>query len=352
MKQSVYYLYEYQGNHQVRNVGFIKCQHKDNQAIFQIHGKGMTCSKGERYEMNLFCGESEMCYISRAGHVESEQGKINYIVTVDEVEETIFDNYDGLYIHVAGDKRYVAMWTPKKVAFHQMESFAKLQESSVEEIVEYDEHENREFETEVIEQYEEINCHEEIEAESLESHKRVSSDCDDVRYDECPIEAEECCYDAVRRRRDNEHRKEEHHKEERRQEATHKDECCKEEYHEEVVSRKETVQYHRETTITYEKIERQDIAKLPQREWRLANNSFLLHGYHNYHHILFIQEAGRSFVGVPGVYAQREADVAKSFGFPVFHRIEPGQIDWEEDECDLRADFGYWCKEVSYRASR
>ena len=50
----------------------------------------------------------------------------------------------------------------------------------------------------------------------------------------------------------------------------------------------------------YEKISRQDLSCLPRKEWRLANNSFLLHGYYNYHHLLSIEEDGKRWLGVPG----------------------------------------------------
>ena len=43
-------------------------------------------------------------------------------------------------------------------------------------------------------------------------------------------------------------------------------------------------------TRTYEKIQRQDIARLPRTQWHLANNSFLLHGFYNYHHLLYIEK--------------------------------------------------------------
>ncbi|MBP3462802.1 MAG: hypothetical protein J6J72_04305, partial [Tyzzerella sp.] len=35
--------------------------------------------------------------------------------------------------------------------------------------------------------------------------------------------------------------------------------------------------------VIYEKIQRQGLSRLPRREWRIANNSFLLHGFYNYH---------------------------------------------------------------------
>ena len=33
-----------------------------------------------------------------------------------------------------------------------------------------------------------------------------------------------------------------------------------------------------------------DLGELARGEWKLANNSFLLHGYYNYHHLLLIEE--------------------------------------------------------------
>lgn len=49
-------------------------------------------------------------------------------------------------------------------------------------------------------------------------------------------------------------------------------------------------------TRTYEKIQRQDIARLPRTQWHLANNSFLLHGFYNYHHLLYIEEGENRWI--------------------------------------------------------
>lgn len=51
----------------------------------------------------------------------------------------------------------------------------------------------------------------------------------------------------------------------------------------------------------------------------LANNSFLLHGFYNYRHIILGREPDGSFyLGVPGVYYEREKMVALMFGFEAF----------------------------------
>lgn len=71
----------------------------------------------------------------------------------------------------------------------------------------------------------------------------------------------------------------------------------------------------------------------------LANNSFLLHGYYNYRHIILgHEEEGQSFyLGVPGVYYEREKMVALMFGFEAFEcsggKAEPGK-------------FGYYLRKV------
>lgn len=98
--------------------------------------------------------------------------------------------------------------------------------------------------------------------------------------------------------------------------------------------------------ITYEKIARQDISRFPRKEWRIANNSFLLHGYHNYHHLLYIEEDGKTWLGVPGVFHEKEEVAAKTFGFPEFRRLTDVDLKLEEHERNTFEDFGYWCRQI------
>lgn len=48
------------------------------------------------------------------------------------------------------------------------------------------------------------------------------------------------------------------------------------------------------------------------------HNSFLLHGYYNYGHLVLDDRNGESRLGVPGNYYEREQMVATMFGFPDF----------------------------------
>lgn len=70
------------------------------------------------------------------------------------------------------------------------------------------------------------------------------------------------------------------------------------------------------------RIEPQDIGLLPIEAWVLGNNSFLLHGYYTYRHLIFgkiMSPNGFVYVvGVPGIYHSRESFMARMFGFEHF----------------------------------
>lgn len=73
-------------------------------------------------------------------------------------------------------------------------------------------------------------------------------------------------------------------------------------------------------------IELSDLRELPKKYWYLGNNSFLLHGFFNYHHLLFGKlPNGKWFLGVPGVYERQERVIASVFGFPGFIPVDETQ---------------------------
>lgn len=106
-----------------------------------------------------------------------------------------------------------------------------------------------------------------------------------------------------------------------------------------------------EETITRKRIEITGIRDLPRPNWYLCNNSFLVHGFFNYHYLLLKTvengEKKRLFLGVPGIYEQPERMMALIFGFPEFEP-EPS----EEPGCktsnsgDHTGTFGYWMCEL------
>lgn len=108
----------------------------------------------------------------------------------------------------------------------------------------------------------------------------------------------------------------------------------------------EIEEYITPRNVIYEKIQRQGLSRLPRREWRIANNSFLLHGFYNYHHLLYIEEDGQIWIGVPGIFHEKEQEAAQAFGFTEFRRLNGGEIELSENEKNTYEDFGYWCRQI------
>ncbi len=81
-----------------------------------------------------------------------------------------------------------------------------------------------------------------------------------------------------------------------------------------------------------------DLKEFPQKYWYIGNNSFLLHGFFNYRHIIFgkMEEAGniKYFIGVPGVFQNQERIMASMFGFPEFRTARHTEYK--------TGNFGYW----------
>ena len=109
----------------------------------------------------------------------------------------------------------------------------------------------------------------------------------------------------------------------------------------------EVTTYIPSSSLHCEKIQRQDLSRLPRQEWKLANNSFLLHGFYNYHHLLYIEDGEEIWIGVPGIYHEKEGAAAKAFGFPKFRRLDEFEITLEPKEQNTYDDFGYWCRQVA-----
>ena len=87
----------------------------------------------------------------------------------------------------------------------------------------------------------------------------------------------------------------------------------------------------------YVKLEPKDFIILSGKYQHLVNNSFLLHGFYNYRHIILGKEGEVYYLGVPGVFYEREKMVALMFGFEAFE-CESGE--------SKAGEFGYYLRKV------
>lgn len=91
----------------------------------------------------------------------------------------------------------------------------------------------------------------------------------------------------------------------------------------------------------YLKITPKDFVIFTEKYQELVHNSFLLHGYYNYKHLILgrKEKEGKAvyYLGVPGTFHEREKKVAVMFGFEAFDgKREPAE----------NGDFGYYLRRV------
>lgn len=86
----------------------------------------------------------------------------------------------------------------------------------------------------------------------------------------------------------------------------------------------------------YLSITPRDFVILGREHQKLVHNSFLLHGYYNYRHVILgrfgKEEDETYYLGVPGVFYEREKMAAEMFGFEAFEGktspVEPGSFGY------------------------
>lgn len=97
-------------------------------------------------------------------------------------------------------------------------------------------------------------------------------------------------------------------------------------------------------------IKPKDMVVLTEEYHALAANSFVLHAYYNYRQLLLLryreQKQAVYYLGVPGIYYEREKRIAHLFGFEGFENGESRLVN-EDRRRAYTGCFGYYMKQVS-----
>lgn len=311
MKRFICYLYEYQEGRRIRNIGFCKVESSEDGCTVSIHGKGWGMNSPKKLSLYLFWRENGKCLGVYQGELGNVSPALNYRLSYTEEDvgsKARYDRVEGIILCGENGPRYAAVWTDEAVDISRMEPAGK--EEMTEEKEEQPEEPEEPNEEEPVPEENEM-------PDEQEEPAGVSYDVREI----LPEESREL--------------------EEKEPEPFYFDE-------EEEDSKPEIAEQECQTTCRFRctKIQRQDLSRLIRREWQLANNSFLLHGYYNYHHLAFLQEGENLYLGVPGVYSEKERRAAQAFGFPGFVNYEEEMLDLPEGEKEDRAVFGYWCRQV------
>lgn len=292
MKKFVRYLYAYKNGKRIQNVGFVKCEESETKAVLQIYGKGFPVNGNDMFELLVFYPEGDKCVGVSMGTLKNTSPVFSYRLEYDVNDMGDRDNFDkveGIILIKGQDEQknwYAAKWKEDSLNIEQMVRREELVLMEVEDTV-------------VTETEEIVEAVEKTEEEKTEEEEAVQ--IEESVEEVCAAEA-----------------------------------SCVEEDRESVA----------EKDLIY-KITRQDLAKLPRCEWKLANNHFLLHGYRNYHHLVSFEKEGACWLGVPGIFHPNEQKVARAFGFDQFMRPDEGEIELSAEQKEDDDEFGYWCRNVS-----
>ena len=288
MRKMVQYLYEYQNGRPVQNVGFVRGECKENSMSLQIYGRGFPIDGNQMFEIFMVYFEDDSGIGISMGTIRSQSPVFGYRLEYDIHDvggKDIFDRIRGIVIssEQAGDKRWYG-------------AAWDGQNVNPEQMIRKEEYEQKLLKMTTLAGEEEL-----IEPSDSEEAETEEAETEEAETEEPETEEPES--------------------EQEVEQVSEKDQIFK--------------------------ITREDLARLPRTEWKLANNHFLLHGYHNYHHLVSFEKDGACWIGVPGIYHPKEEKVAYSFGFDQFMKPDEGEIELAEEQMDEGENFGYWCRRVS-----
>ena len=277
MRRFIRYLYEYEQEKKMRNVGFVKVEQDVDQCVIHVHGKGFRMEENAQgLRAYLFWNTEDKCIGIPQGVTEVPGPAVNWQLCYTPEDVGKKENYNlvnGIILKDVNGHWYAAVWNDDVVNVCRMEMW-KMEEDSVQG----EEPECKKG----LAQDEEPEC----KKETLQDEESESGKLED------DLEKEACLGGKVR------------------------------------------------------KIQRKDMVCLPRCEWRHANNSFLIHVYYNYHHLILTVRDDRLKLGVPGVYHPQEEKAAESFGFPEFIPAEELDLKLTDEEKNDREKFGYWCRDI------
>ena len=290
MNPGSYYLYEYESCCRRRNLGFLQISSHNYSYLLTLHVKNLPIVPGEQLEVHAFILENQTLTGSPVALLQcSGQNLSTQLVISGErfPHKRTLKHTDG-FIIFSITKNRSQHWIASAVPLPDFYSFSDCSLSTEESLS--SEPENP-F----------------LSEESLITEDTVSETVSEAALSDASIDA-----------------------------------ASTEEVPTEVTPTEETA--IQDATIQARKITHAEISTLPRRFWPLANNSFLLHGCHNYHHLLLIKEKDHLWLGVPGLYDPREAHMANLFGFPQFTSSYISILGLTEDECENSESFGHWCR--------
>ncbi len=347
MKRFIRYLYEYEKGRRLRNVGFVKVEQGNDECTLHIHGKGLHMKGEQKLTLYLFYEDGDECVGIWQGIVDNINPAINYRLyyTPEDVgTPENFEKINGIILVSELGHRYAAVWNDSPVDVGHMRILDLSQEAqNMQEPQKMQGIQDEAGETADDRSEEDVGLMQNPQEDATDTGnlERDAGFMPELQEESTDIEStEEEASDVDDSKGAEDHR--------RQQEDAPTVNPTGQETNGpqpgDVQSANEAQQS--ESICQCTKIQRNDIARLPRCEWKWANNSFLLHGYYNYHHLTLIDDGGRFMLGVPGIYHPQESKAASVFGFTEFIPVQELEVDLSDEEGCRQEQFGYWCRPV------
>lgn len=316
------YLYEYENIRKVRNVGFFKITRHYHTCILQIQARGISVHAKSSVDLYVFYQDGEHSVAKKLASLSCMEHSLSVRISVSESvfpQGRTLERIDGFFLK-ASHTESQKFWVVSHIVPQNIIPYEEASLSSEDSSSEMPEHETPAKDTSAgkppspTPPAEDASLQESSPEEN--STTKTLPEASESDNQEAPAEAPPEAPES-----DNQ---------EAPAEAPPEEPAVK------------------ETSVhpTARKIDRSELCLLPKKYWFLANNSFLLHGYHNYNHLLLVEEDGHYWLGVPGIYDSHEARAASLFGFPQFTRSYTEALHLEEEERNDDADFGHWCRYI------
>ena len=291
MNPGTFYLYEYENSKRTRNVGFIKTSRHYRSCILQIHARGIPVGNGASMELRAFFrGEDDVLLSEQIAVLNCFGHNISTRLSVSESrfpEGRPLAQIDGFLIKLPGNAPSL-FWMASDLFFDA--DIRKLKTIST-------------MQNEKPADSSAVQNEKPVDSSAVQNEKPADSS---AVQNQKPADASDM-------------------------QNSHPAETA-------------AAETDISASTNARKIRRSEMSQLPRKFWPLANNSFLLHGYHNYGHLLLIEEDSRLWLGVPGTYAPQEARAADLFGFPRFTRSYARLPELTAEERADDGDFGHWCR--------
>ncbi len=347
LKRFIRYLYEYEQGRRTRNVGFVKVEQDEQECVVHVHGKGLRMGGQRKLGLYLFYESGGGCTGVWQGEIDNINPAVNYRLhyTREDVgNPENFGRINGVIMSNGDGRKYASVWNDMPVDVDHMQVWTEEQDAAGREDGQVVVPRVRQEPAEEIVPEPEPGMPEEMKPKEMPEEEPGMPEPEEgpgIPETEPGMGPEE-----------------EPGMPEEMRTAEKEPSMCPAAEQEEAPGEEQEMSTPKPVRVQEAgrksggwrvmKIQRKELAKLPRCEWRLANNHFLLHGYYNYRHLVFIENERVMYLGVPGIYHEKEAEAAGSWGFPDFVPVKELEIALNSEECEDEEQFGYWCRQVRH----